>query len=82
MQKLISPRMPNPRSMRALRRSNTTGYVGVSYDPWRRKYRASIRINGRMKQLGYYYSPIEAAQTYDAAARAAGLLDRLNFQAI
>lgn len=52
-----------------LRRSNTSGYKGVSFASGKRKYEAQIVENKRYHFLGYYDDPIDAARVYDEAAR-------------
>ena len=49
-------------------KSSTTGYKGVCFDKHREKYMAHIHPNGRMKFIGYYSTPEEAASAYDEAA--------------
>ncbi len=51
-----------------LPKSSTTGYKGVCYDKSKGKYMAYIHPNGKMKFLGYYENPVEAALAYDEAA--------------
>jgi len=48
-----------------------SGFKGVSSDSTKRErpWRAHITIEGRMKYLGGYATPEEAARAYDAAAR-------------
>lgn len=46
------------------RKSNTSGYQGVSYYKPGKKYRSEIRINGERKYLGYYCTPEEAFAVY------------------
>ena len=43
-----------------------TGYVGVSLNPdnYAKKYRARIRINYKMKELGSYHTAKEAGEAY------------------
>jgi len=43
-----------------------TGYVGVSINPpnYKKRYRARIRINEKMKELGSYETAKEAGQAY------------------
>lgn len=41
-------------------------YLGVSWD--RTRWRADIKVNGRVKNLGTHETPEEAAQVRDAAA--------------
>ncbi|MBZ0293050.1 MAG: AP2/ERF family transcription factor [Anaerolineae bacterium] len=47
--------------------SNTSGYKGVSFNQG--KWEARIRVEQRRIHLGRYPSALEAALTYDAAAR-------------
>lgn len=54
-----------------LRRNNTSGYKGVTYQPERGLYAAQICVNRRTIPLGRYADPIDAAHAYDAAAREA-----------
>ena len=51
-----------------LPKSSTTGFKGVCFDKQNGKFMAHIHPNGKMKFLGYYISPIEAALAYDKAA--------------
>ena len=52
---------------------SSTGYKGVyknsSESKHRYKYAVQIRIDGTLKTLGYFNCVIEAAKTYDAAAK-------------
>jgi hypothetical protein len=63
------------------RADNTSGYKGVHKNSRRgRPWKAGIRADGRMRHLGYYDSPIDAARAYDIAAREVfGEFARLNF---
>ena len=64
-----------------LSKNSTTGYKGVCLDKNTGKYMAHIHPDGKMKFLGYYNSPIEAALAYDrAAAFYFGEYARLNFE--
>lgn len=49
-------------------RRNTSGYKGVSWHQRGRKWRASIKADGRMVSLGLFSDPAEAARAYNAAA--------------
>ena len=51
-----------------LPKNSTTGYKGVCWDKKHNKYMAHIHPNGKMKFLGYFDNPIEAALAYDEAA--------------
>ena len=49
-----------------------SGYKGVSFDASRkppRQWRALITVDGKMRFLGAFATPEEAARTYDTAAR-------------
>ena len=59
-------------------RNNTSGYKGVTLD--RGKYRARIRVNYKMVNIGQFETAIEAARAYDTAALVYhGDYARLNF---
>ena len=47
---------------------NTSGYKGVSYQPSRRRFLATIRIDGIKTNLGRFETAERAAREYDAAA--------------
>lgn len=66
----ISSYRDNSRNMKTPS-SNTSGYKGVSYDAWskrRKRFRASIRLNGISTSLGYFNNAEEAATAYNKAA--------------
>lgn len=48
--------------------SHSSQYKGVSFVAKRNRFSANIRINGRLKWLGYYEDEREAAEAYDRAA--------------
>ena len=48
--------------------TNTSGYLGVSWDVQAGKWRASIRIAGKKKVLGLFRTPEAAALAYSEAA--------------
>ena len=50
------------------RRDNTTGFKGV-YDRGNGRYRAAIRVEGKLIILGHFSDPAEAHAAYVAAAR-------------
>jgi len=57
-------------------------YRGVSFRKGRKTnpYVAHIRVNGKLKHLGYFPTDVEAARAYDAAAIEYGYLqEALNF---
>lgn len=49
-----------------VRQSSQTGFKGVL--KYRGKYVASIRINKKLKRLGTFTCPVEAAKAYNKAA--------------
>lgn len=51
------------------RRTNTSGYKGVSLDKRRNKWYARIRVTNRQIFLGCYNNPKEAARAYNEAAK-------------
>lgn len=48
--------------------NNTSGYKGVSWHKWKRKWQALIGINNKWKHLGYYLTKQQAALAYNNAA--------------
>ena len=63
-----------------LRSGNTSGFRGVSRDRARKAWLAKIRVAGKLRHLGRFPSPEEAAQAWDSAAREAwGPLAYQNF---
>ena len=53
---------------RGLTIRNTSGYLGVSWNIKSEKWMASIRINKKSKNLGYYDDPQEAHEVFKCAA--------------
>lgn len=51
-----------------LRNDSVTGYRGVSFYTRSGKWLATIKVNGKSKNLGYYGTPELAATAYNAAA--------------
>jgi len=51
-----------------VRKDNTLGFRGVEFHKQSGKYRARIKSNGRLRQLGLYSTAEEAARAYDVAA--------------
>lgn len=49
--------------------TNTSGFKGVSWNKSMRKWEANISINGKKIYLGVFSDPLEAALSYDTAAR-------------
>jgi hypothetical protein len=52
-----------------LHRTNRSGYRGVSWHKHKDRWTAQIGIDGRLRYLGAFDDPVEAARVYDAAAR-------------
>lgn len=57
------------RRNKTLRRVNKSGFRGVSLHKKTNKYLATIRIRGRSKYLGYFFTAKEASEAYEAAAK-------------
>jgi hypothetical protein len=53
----------------ALRKSNSSGYQGVSWNKAAQKWGAYIRIDGKRKYLGLFSSPEAASEAYKQAER-------------
>ena len=49
--------------------NTSSKYRGDWYNKQKKKWRATIVVNLKTKQLGYFYGEIEAAKAYDNAAR-------------
>ena len=50
----------------SIQKSNTSGYIGVSYNKKAKKYVAQYKLNGRVKHIGYYQTALEASTAYQA----------------
>ena len=61
----------NMRNMK-LFSTNKTGVCGVSYDKKRKKYRASIVINGKQKHVGYFDTILEVKSARDKESKSNG----------
>jgi hypothetical protein len=62
------------------RTGTTSRFKGVSWNKQVGKWRVCIRIDGKVKHLGYYTDEVSAALAYDAAARKYhGEFGRYNF---
>ena len=64
--------------------ATSSGVCGVSWDKKSSKWRATIRIDGKSKHLGYFEATargeVDAALAHDAAARAEGRPEKANFE--
>ncbi len=62
------------------RSDNTSGYTGVFWAKYNKKWRGLLGFEGKYIQLGYFDTPLEAAQAYDLAAKKHyGEYAKLNF---
>lgn len=52
-----------------LSKRNKSGYKGVCWNEWNKKWCASIRVNKKLKHLGYFLDAKDAAKAYDEAAK-------------
>ena len=50
-------------------RKGTSKYVGVSWHSQKGKWRANIRIKGRLKEIGHFTNELDAAQAYQNALK-------------
>ena len=50
-------------------KNNKSGFKGVSFHKHRNKYRAQIKINDKIKHLGYFETAEEASVAYEAKAK-------------
>lgn len=50
-----------------LRSDNTTGVLGVSWDSYKRRWRATVTLNGKSKELGRFHSFEQAVAAREAA---------------
>lgn len=59
----------NAENRRRGNRNSRHGYLGVTHEPRRLKWRATIHIGGKRRHIGRYDSPQEAHAAYLAAKR-------------
>jgi len=59
----------NARNARYPKINTSSKYRGVWYNPKKKKWRATIGINNKRKQVGYFNKEIDAARAYDEAAK-------------
>ena len=64
-----TPQEVNVQNRRGPNSGNSTGMLGVSYDPRRNKYTAQIMTGRKNKHLGRFDTPEEAHQVYLTAKR-------------
>lgn len=62
---------PEPRRKQ---RNNKTGYVGVTWNASRKRYRAQISVMGKLISIGAYKTKHEAAVAYNRACLQHGRL--------
>jgi len=48
--------------MRAIQRNNTSGHPGVTWEEGRSKWKATIKIDGKLKNIGRYDTLEEAVE--------------------
>lgn len=53
----------------AIRKHNTSGYKGVSWSKWNKKWGCSIGFNYKHLHIGYFRDKIEAALAYNKKAK-------------
>lgn len=64
---------------RRMHANNTSGYKGVCWDKQRGKWRAVIRLNGKLKFIGLFGTAADAGAAYNEAAKKHhGVFARLN----
>lgn len=62
------PQAINVRNLRAAKSNNATSkYLGVSFDKFKRKWKACISVNGKQLQLGRFCTEQQARDAYRAA---------------
>lgn len=49
-------------------KNNTSGYKGVSWNKFAKKWSAHIKKDGKKKHLGYFHRAVDAAREYNARA--------------
>lgn len=53
---------------RGKNRNNKSGYKGVCFDRRDQRWRATIRVDRKLKHIGYFKDPADAHRAYEAAA--------------
>ncbi len=59
----------NARNARYPKINTSSRYRGVWYNKQTKKWRATILVNRKRKQIGYFHNEVEAAIAYDKAAK-------------
>jgi hypothetical protein len=59
----------NQQNQRLARVNNHTGFLGVSFDKLRKKFKAQIKVNKKNKHVGYFDCPKKAHEAYLKAKR-------------
>tara|TARA_R110002153_G_scaffold634_1_gene2927 strand:- start:326 stop:823 length:498 start_codon:yes stop_codon:yes gene_type:complete len=49
------------------KRNGSSRYIGVCWDKWNKRWKASIKINGKLNNLGNFRDELEAAKAYQIA---------------
>lgn len=57
------------------------GFIGVSYEPRRKKWQAYTKVDGKKKTFGNHDTAMDAARAYDEGVKGLGLDKPLNFPA-
>ena len=70
------------RNTRILRKNNTTSFRGVSFNKNAQKYTAQITIKGKKVHLGYFLTPLEAANAFDTYVITNALGHTTNFGSV
>jgi len=59
----------NARNCRQNKKGKSSKYRGVWYNKQNKKWRATIMLNRKRRQIGYFKKEIDAAKAYDRAAK-------------
>lgn len=59
----------NVKNTRKISRTTTSVYKGVHYVVGRNRYKAQIRLGGKVKCVGTFKDPVKAARAYDKFAK-------------